>query len=58
MKTDSGQHSRPSEHLSPEQFDLPTHEGWTGPLGSFGEPGPAAAYWQDAGTDPYFAGWG
>lgn len=54
--TDTLEYGSSNEHLSPVQFAgvtvVPDHEGWTGPLGSYGEPGPTAAYWQYAGALP------
>lgn len=44
-----------NRHLSPQQFTgvtVPEGDGLTGPLGSYGDPGPAAQYWQNSAVSP------
>jgi hypothetical protein len=53
--TDILEYASANRHLSPDQFGgqaVPEGDGLDGPLGSYGDPGPAAAYWQNGGVLP------
>ena len=53
--TDILEYKSSNRHLSPEQFagvTVPRGDELDGPLGSYGDPGPASAYWQNAGIVP------